>query len=137
LAFFNYLVAVLFAFIPIAAYFAYKKGKGILSKGTPIIIVCISILCAVIVVAATFYIQLAREVAEFISLSDFIALVFHPEILPLLKAQFFQALLFTGLGFLFSWRFISGNNKEKLAKVKSLHGNLEDEKTNTEEEKSL
>jgi hypothetical protein len=71
-------------------------------------------------------------------LSDFIVLVYHPEILPLLKAQFFQALLFAGLGFLSSWRFISGNNREKLAKVKALHGNLENaEKPNTEEEKSL
>ncbi len=134
LIFADYLVAFLFALIPIAAYEGYKRGKGIMSKGTPVIIALVSVLCTVVLTAVTFYYQLFREFEEFPSFSEFMMIVLHPEIFPALVLQFLQALLFTAIGFVISWRIIGRNNKEKLARVKALHGSLDEEQSHNSPE---
>jgi hypothetical protein len=134
LTFFNYLIFLFFALIPIGAYFGYKIAKGIMSKVMPVIIAIVSVLCTIMLVSANIYYQLFIEWDTFLPLSEFIMILLLPDNASIVIPQFLQALFFTGVGFLASWGIIRKNNKEKLAKVKALHGNLDDKETQEPEQ---
>ncbi len=136
LAFFHVLLTPLFIFTPIAAYLGYKIGKGIMSRATPGIVAVISVLCTAIIVLASFYINLSRALGEeLLTLDEFIFAISFLNMLPQIIIQFLQALLFTAVGIFGSWGVISVTNRKKLNQVKTLHGNLDNEKDPNPEEK--
>ncbi len=126
LALADYLVAFLFAVIPLAAHFGYRKGKGIMSMATPFLIALISVICTVLIIGVTVYYQISREFGEALPIPLFFELLTYPDLFRIVTAQFIQALIFTALGLFISWKFINTNNREKLAKAKALSGGMED-----------
>lgn len=111
----------LFMLIPLAAYFGYKKAKGILNKAVPFLIAGISFVCTAVLMLVLEYAWIVEEFGM-VPMGDYLELIFHPQVFPLVLQDAFMPFLFCIIGVAFSWRSINRTNKHRLQQVEALRG---------------
>ena len=111
------LYALLFALVPLAAMFGYRKFKGKSDKISIVIVIVVSILAVVLMAYAVIVYYIMQQmgvglgtamsfVSRFMSGSDFAELL----------GQFWKGFLFMGLGIVISWGYLT---KTRSAEVKT------------------
>lgn len=111
------LYALLFALVPLAAMFGYRKFKGKSDKISIVIVIVVSILAVVLMAYAVIVYYIMQQmgvglgtamsfVSRFMSGSDFAELL----------GQFWKGFLFMGLGIVISWGYLT---KTSSAEVKT------------------
>ena len=111
------LYALLFALVPLAAMFGYRKFKGKSDKISIVIVIVVSILAVVLMAYAVIVYYIMQQmgvglgtamsfVSRFMSGSDFAELL----------GQFWKGFLFMGLGIVISWGYLT---KTSSAEVKN------------------
>lgn len=110
---FNYIFGYLMALIPLASYYGYKLFKGRLNRAVPYFISIISLVCSILMVLVYNYVDLSIYLEEMLPISDFIEIMFLPEVLSECIGEYAQALLFCALGIFIMWQIISKSNSRK------------------------
>lgn len=104
----NYMLTLIFALIPLGAYYGYKIGKAKVGKLSIAIFIVISLVLSISSLFLYTSVLLKQEGVTF---------SFAWEILPEFRSAFmqdaFKVVLFTMLGILITWGVITKDNKQK------------------------
>ena len=119
LVFANYLVGILFALIPMGAYYGYKLLRGKMNLVATVAVIFMSLLTSFVIEQVWFLGQIAKEfnvvVSIFDSVSLYLSLYTVPEMLEIMGTQ----LMFVALGIFISWRFITNTGKAQIQNAAS------------------
>jgi len=116
---FETIYAVLFALIPLAAYYGYKLARGKMNGTVPFIIAIAALLDTMVLEVAVQYIWVRQEAPTF-PLSTFLSYVFSGEGFPLLLQDAAMPLLFCIVGIAIVWGQINNNNRQIRQKAQQL-----------------
>ena len=119
------LYALLFALVPLAAMFGYRKFKGKSDKISIVIVIVVSILAVVLMAYAVIMYYIMQQmgvglgtamsfVSRFMSGSDFAELL----------GQFWKGFLFMGLGIVVSWGYLTKTGTAEVKAATTLMGTL-------------
>jgi len=139
--FFEYLIGLLFALIPLAAAFAYQRARGVASKFMPFIVSVWSIIASVLLVFVSLYFwehqmwTASGDLLYFQQLYGFSGMMpvgmyieftiddiihmddFRREVL----ADLGQVLLFCAIGIWVAWGYMTKTNKAKIRELQAQH----------------
>lgn len=120
--FLDRIVAVLFALVPLAAMWGYRKFNGKLDKGSIGIIIVLSLIGVVLLQYFSLAIYIMQEYDTTLGLAlSFTADLFRDgETLGQILSGSLTSFLFMGLGILFAWRYISQTNSGAVANKEAL-----------------
>ena len=104
--------ALLFALVPLAAMWLYRKFNGKMSKGSIGIIIAVSLLGVFVMQFATLAIYIMQEYGTGLgqAMSLTAGLFADGEILGQILRESIMHFLFMGLGILFAWRYLNQTN---------------------------
>lgn len=120
--------ALLFALVPLAAMWCYRKFNGKMSKGSIGIIIAVSLLGVFVMQYFTLAIYVMKDygVSLGTALSYTGELFGDREIFGEIMGKSISHFLFMGLGILFAWRYLNQTNGGKLANMKSALATMRD-----------
>lgn len=115
---------ILYALIPLASYFGYKTFKGVMSRGTPWIIMAISVICTVLQEYVFAYIILAQVTAMYTNygfgFADFRFYLKDADLQFELMLEILKGLLWCALGIVITWKQISKNNSHTIKEAEQI-----------------
>ena len=117
MVFLKRMFAILFALVPAAAMFGYKKCRGRTNKLSLVIVVCVSLLCVPLMEYLATAMLVAREYGLSVgeTLRDVGKMFFGGDLLSETGPEMLKMLLFMALGLLFGWGYLWGQlNSTKL-----------------------
>ena len=117
--------AVLFALIPIAAYYGYKLGRGVMNRIVPVVVSVIALVDTVVLMLILEYAWLAEYLGFKMPVGDFLKFIMMPELRADLIQDMLQPVLFCVIGIALSWGVITRGNKDlekRAAELKGLVG---------------
>lgn len=120
--------AVLFALVPLAAMWCYRKFNGKLSKGSIGIIIAVSLLGVLVMQYFTLAIYVMREYSA--GLKDALSLTARlfgdGEIFGSILRESIMHFVFMALGILFAWRYLNQTNGGNVANMEAALTTLRD-----------
>lgn len=118
----------LYILIPPCSYLGYKLFKGVLTRAVPFIIAIVSIICTVIQEFLFTYSVIARYGSSLgisYSIKEFISdVMIDREFMAEIMIEGMKSIGFCVLGIIFTWGYISRNNKHKLQEAEKLRQSI-------------
>ena len=114
---------LLFALIPLAAYWGYKLGKGVMSRGVPFIIAPIALLDTAALVLILEYIYAAQEF-EGLGFSEFLGLCYEYQIFGDIFLDWIEVFAFCAIGIAIAWSAVSRGNRHRLKQAQLLQSSV-------------
>ena len=132
MVFADYIIAILFAAIPAASAFAYRRAGGVQNWFMPFVITLMSIAASVVLTFASLYFEFGAGTP----VSEFMAIITHRRYRADVLALLGQVLLFGGIGIVCAWSLMTRTGKQKLRELQTRREQmlLKQESTSVEQE---